>query len=117
MQDDLTMAEWKFPEKFVFRFLFVFVLLFINSFSFPHHFIPDIGHYTHSFFEACAKWSGKNIFRIHHPYYSELVSDSTGFYIHAFNLFFIYIFIATLWSLMDRERKNDEKLRYYFFVL
>src|ERR1700751_2181447 len=98
MPENLTFTEWKFAEKISFRFLFVYVILFTNSFSFPHHFIPDIGHFTHSFFEVLVKWSAKNIFHIQHPYYSQLVSDSLGFYIHAFNLVFISIFIAAIWS-------------------
>lgn len=116
MSENLISATWKFSEKLFFRFSFAFVLLFVNSFSFVHNFLPDIGHFTHSFFEVLVKWTGAHIFNIQHPYYYQLVSDSLGFYINAFNLFFISIFIAAIWSALDRKRTNYDRLQYFFFV-
>jgi uncharacterized membrane protein YphA (DoxX/SURF4 family) len=124
MEDNLNAEEWseripteKFSEKLFFRFSFVFVILFVGSFSFPQNYIPDFGKYGSPFFEMMARWSGVHIFGITHPCTYELVSDSTGMYINAFNIFFISILVSVGWSFIDRQRKNYARLRYWFFVL
>ncbi len=117
MQENPISMEWKFSEKLFFRFIFIYVLIFIHSFSFPHHFIPDLGKFTEPFFESIVKFSAKYVFQIHHAYYPQLVSDSTGFYIHAFNLIFISIFISAIWGFIDRRRMNYVRLQYWFFVM
>jgi len=110
-------ANWTFPEKTLFRFVFVYVLLFINSFSFQHELLPDIGKYTAPFFEVLLKWFGDIVLKIHYPYTIELISDSTGMYIHALLLVFISIILSIIWSVFDRHRKNYHALFYWFMVI
>lgn len=112
-----TIQNWSFFEKTSFRFFFVFVLLFIFSFSFPHEYIPDIGKYTSPFFEALVKWCAKNIFRTEHPFTSELISDSTGLYIHTAILLVLSALISAAWSFTDRKTAHYNFLSYWFIVI
>jgi len=97
------MNDWTFPEKITFRFFSVFVLLFIISFSFPHYYLPDLGKFVAPLFEPLVKFSANNIFGINH-YASHLVSDSTGLYVHVFNLFFIALIVCIIWSFLDKKK-------------
>jgi uncharacterized membrane protein YphA (DoxX/SURF4 family) len=115
MQADLTNYVQNRIGKALFRIAFVFVLLFICSFSFPHEYILDIGHYTHSFFERMVAWVGNHILHIDKPYSTELISDSTGMYINVLVLLVISIAIALVWGLIDRP-KNYSALKYWFIV-
>jgi len=116
MSTDLTKYKWTWAQKFSFRVVAIYVLLFICSFSFPHTYIPDIGRFTHVFFEAMAKWFGNNILHIKKPYTVELISDSTGFYLNVLVLLFISIIMGTIWSMFDRGRSNYQKFYYWLLV-
>jgi uncharacterized membrane protein YphA (DoxX/SURF4 family) len=115
MEADLTNYIQDRMQKALFRIAFVFVLLFICSFSFPHEYILDIGHYTHNFFERMVAWVGNHIFHIKKPYSTELISDSTGMYIHMVVVLFISIAVALAWGLIDRP-KDYSALKYWFIV-
>lgn len=117
MEQESEIKYWSQARKNLFRFIFVYVLLFINSFSFPHSFIPDIGKYTAPFFEALVKWFADSVLKLKYAYTSNLISDSTGMYLHAFLFIFISALICLIWSLLDRKRKNYEKLLYWFRVV
>jgi uncharacterized membrane protein YphA (DoxX/SURF4 family) len=96
---------------------FAFVLLFILSFSFDHEFIPDAGSYFSSYFEQLAAWSGKTFFNFGEKTVYKIESDTTGFYLNAFNLFIISLLIAIVGSFTDKKRANYQQLAYWFFVL
>lgn len=115
METDLTNYIQHRMQKALFRIAFVFVLLFVCSFSFPHEYILDIGHYMHRFFERIVMWVGNDILHIKRPYTSELVSDSTGMYIHVLVLLVISIVAGLVWGLIDKP-KDYSALRYWFIV-
>jgi hypothetical protein len=101
-------------KRFLFRFIIVFVTLFILTLSFPHPFIPDIPSWIAPLFEPVIQWTGATIFRIKQPYTSELISDSTGLYIHLFVLVVIGTIIACVWSIVDRNKKSYRIQAYWF---
>ena len=111
------MVAWSAATKIVFRFFFAFILLFILSFSFPHEYLHDIGSITSPFFEMLAKWAAENIFNIKQPFTSELISDSTGLYVHVFNLFIISVIICFVWSVTDKKRNNYDKFFHWLVVI
>jgi uncharacterized membrane protein YphA (DoxX/SURF4 family) len=115
MSADLTNSNWSNAGKTSFRVVAVFVLLFVCSFSFPHNYLPDIGSYTHVFFEKLVQWFGSNILHIKHPYTVELISDSTGMYINVLVLLLLAILISLLWALVYK-RTNYPKCYYWFLV-
>jgi hypothetical protein len=110
----LSAEYWPPARKIVFRFVAVFVLLFINSFSFPHRYIPDIGKYTSSIFEAMVIWSAENIFSLQQPYTSALISDSTGMYLNTTILLFTSLIICLLWSFLEKKELDYNMLFYWF---
>lgn len=89
------------------RFFFCYVVLFISSFSFPHRLLPDIGSWFSPFYGELAAFTGLHVFGISSPWTAELISDSTGFYLHAFNLIFISSALAFAWFFLDRSKKHD----------
>lgn len=107
---------WTRAKRFLFRFTVAFVILFILTLSFPHSFIPDIPSWIAPLFESVIPWTGKNIFGIKYPYTSELISDSTGLYIHLFVLLAIGIVLTIFWSVTDRYRKSYPILAYWFIT-
>lgn len=109
MQTNPTYSK---PQQFANRFLISYVLLFISSFSFPHAILPDIGKWFSPFYEKLAAFTGSHIFHLSKPYSAELISDSTGMYLHAFNLIFISAVIAIAWFYSDRQKKNEMQLVY-----
>lgn len=104
-------------HKILSRFFFVFVGLFILSVPFPHPYMPDIAGWLHPIFEGLVKWTGAHLLNIHHPYTTQLVSDSTGLYIHLLILSIISTIIALGWALLEKTNRNNEKFFYWFFVV
>ena len=101
----------------VFRFLFLFTLLFIISVPLDYYFIPDPGKYIGSVFEILIKWTGDHILNIQKPYTVEIISDSTGMYIHVFLLLIISFIGSVLWTLLDKQNRKREQLNYWFQVI
>src|SRR5688572_919343 len=77
-----SLPAWSRTKLLVFRFFFVFVLSFILTLSFPHPLIPDLPGWIAPVFERIVKWMGDGLLGLKQPYTSELISDSTGLYIH-----------------------------------
>lgn len=97
-------------QSFAVRFILLYVLLFISSFSFPHALIPDIGSWFSPFYEKLVRFTAEYIFHLQKPYSAELISDSTGMYIHAFNLIFISGMLAAIWFYFDKQKKKESRL-------
>jgi len=109
-----TQIQWSLSQKLGFRFAVCFVLLFIFSLPSPNTFLPNVGGYLQPFFEALTKWFGGNILQIQQPYTHQLISDSTGLYIHTFVLLLIAVITGIVWSTFDFKRKNHQVLAYSF---
>lgn len=107
---------WKGSEKIFFRFFLVFVPLFVFTLPYPHHVLPDTGRWLQHITEALASFTGDHLFRISHPYNAKVLSDSTGAYLHTFNVILLSLLASTIWSLADRRRPHYSKLQYAFFV-
>lgn len=105
-----------FLNRLALRWSILFTGLFVISFSFPHAFLFNPGAYTHTFFEALAQWTGQHIFNLQQPYTIGLISDSTGFYLNAFNLFFIALFLALPWTFLQKNDAHEQKWHYWFLV-
>ena len=97
-----------------FRFTVLFVTLFIVSVPFPFHILPDVGGITRPFFEWLARLAAVHLFGIDRPFTAAIVSDSTGMYVHLFDLAMISAMITLLWCLLDRSSHEDRALRYWF---
>ncbi len=110
-----TQIKWSFSQKLSFRFALCFVLLFIVSLPSPNTFLPNIGEYLQPFFEALTKWFGDNILQLKQPYTHQLISDSTGLYIHTLLLIIIAVTIGMVWSVLDKKQ-NHIVLAYCFQV-
>ena len=103
---EITPNASSFSQKLGFRFTFCFVVLFILSLPFPHTFLPSTGVYLQPFFEGLTKWFGDSILQIKEPYTHQLVSDSTGFYIHAFLLTVIAAIGSIFWTVFDKKGRG-----------
>jgi hypothetical protein len=107
-------TTWQTARLFFFRVFFLFVLLFVVSFTFGYQLLPDIGDYTHRFFESLARFTGDHILSIKRTYTAELISDSTGFYINALNILVIAIIGAIIWHVLFKKVRSHERLLYWF---
>ena len=110
-------TSWTAAERFMFRFAFLYFLLFVLSFSFPHPLLPDIGKYTAPFFEWLVGLVGPLFFGKGETFTKRLISDSSGFYIHALLLVLISLVIASVWAVIDRRRKSFTVWYYWFLVM
>jgi uncharacterized membrane protein YphA (DoxX/SURF4 family) len=110
-------ATWSTARKLAFKFFFAWVLIFIGSFSFPHAVVPDAGAYTAPFFERIVQWVGTHILQLQPGYTSALISDSTGFYIHALLTIVYALMVMLAWTGIDRNRKSYPLLLHFFYVL
>ena len=102
-------------QSYLFRSTFIFVLLFTASFSTPTNYIPSLRRYTDPIFEQLALWTGRFIFKIEEPFIYQLTSDSTGAFIHTFNLIVLACLGACLWKLIQ-PNLNYAKIGYVFYT-
>jgi hypothetical protein len=102
-------------QHYLFRSNFIFVLLFTFSFSTPTHYIPSLRNYTDPIFEQFVLWTGTFIFRFQEPFIYQLTSDSTGAFIHTFNLMILACFAAWIWGRIQ-PNFNYDKLSYAFYA-
>ncbi len=100
-------------KRIILFWLVLFVLLFIISFPFTLHHIPSIPALIAPFSERLVRWSANNLFHIKQPYIYELLSDSTGLYIHVFNLLVFSLVIAIPLAYRGRGWKL-KSLKYWF---
>ena len=100
-----------------FRFSFLFVMLFILTLSFPHPYIPDLPGAIASLFEPVVKWVGDKLFRIRRPYAHQILSDSTGLYIHLLILAVLSAIGSILWSILSKKRGHPFLFRFFLSVI
>lgn len=102
-------------QNYFFRSTLIFVLLFTLSFSTPTRYIPSLRMYTDPIFESLVLWSGRFVFNLQEPFIYQLTSDSTGAFIHSFNLIVLAALVAWFWGRIQ-PNLNYEKLSYAFYV-
>jgi uncharacterized membrane protein YphA (DoxX/SURF4 family) len=109
-------ASWSSFRLFCFRAFLLFVILFIISFSFGYHLLPAPGNTLDGFWESLARFTGDHLFHLRQPYPAGLVSDSTVFYINAFNILIVSLLLAFIWGIVFRKIRSHNQLRYWFTV-
>lgn len=102
-------------QQYLWRSNFIFVVLFTGTFSTPTHYIPSLRAYTDPLFEQLVLWTGSFIFRLHEPFIYQLTSDSTGAFIHAFNLIVLAFLGAWIWGQVQ-PNLNHSKISYVFYT-
>lgn len=66
--------------------LLCFVALFFLSLPFPYSILPNPADLTQPLFESVARFWAEDVFRLSGKYTIELISDSTGLYLHLITL-------------------------------
>jgi uncharacterized membrane protein YphA (DoxX/SURF4 family) len=96
--------------------LVLFTSLFIISFQFPYHFLPNIGAYLSPITESSAEWVGVNILGLRKNAVYDILSDTTGLYVHTLNIFiFAGLGAIILWRI--GLLKENQVLLYRWTVL
>ncbi len=104
-------------KKLPFRFAFVFVILLIITIPFEHTYIPDMGKCVSPYFEYLVRLSGRYLFNIGHKYIFQIISDSTGMYLHVFNLFVLALLGGFIWGIIDKKLNSYQKLLAGFMIV
>jgi hypothetical protein len=109
----LQPASWSALRLFFFRSFLLFVVIFLVSFSFGYHLLPEPGNILNDVFESMARFTarlffpGKNIT-------AGLISDSLLFYINALNILLLSMLLAFLWGLLFNTIRSHDRLLYWF---
>ncbi len=108
---------WSRTSLFAFRFGFLFVMLFILTLSFPHPYIPDLPGAIASLFEPLVKWVGDEVLGIRRPYSHQILSDSTGLYIHLLILVLLSGIGTLVWSLFSKKHSHSLVFRFFLSAI
>lgn len=100
-------------KEFLGRFTSIYCLLFILSFPLKLHLIPDVSQVFDSFFESLIQFSAEHIFDLNQGVTFQIISDSTGMYVHLFNLMALSSISCLVWLLADRRKLIDRTWLYY----
>lgn len=100
-------------KQFSFRLISLFVLLFMLTFPFTFNYIPNIPAFLAPHFEAWAKWTAIHIFNLSISNTYQILSDSTGLYIHLLHISLLALTGSFLWGLKDKNT-NYQRLHYWF---
>ena len=92
-----------------------FILLFILTVPFDYHIFPNIGNWFLPLTESLTEWSSKHIFGLEPNSYSQIISDSSGMYIHVLHLFLFSLFLSFLFKI--RVQFIDRILPYYLSLM
>lgn len=98
-------------RPFLTAFFFCYILIFILTFSFPYHILPDAGSILDNVFESLAHWSGTHVFGLHDGFTSRIISDSKGFYIHALHIVIFSIACAALIRWYEKKYRHTLPIR------
>lgn len=115
-----NLLYWTNFEKIAFRFAFILILSFIlimNNGAYPGFVIvtkPLI-----SFFHFLTPWFAKNVLNYNYDYniFTNGSSDTSYDWISLLIILLLAIIGGTIWSLLDKNRKNYNVLYYWLSVL
>ncbi len=117
---NFTEPHWPSSIKWLFRFFSAYVFWYI--FPFPISEIPFVGtlaEYYAELWTSLSIWVGQNILNIEEKINSQSTGSGDMLYNYAAN--FTVILVATLttfiWSILDRNRSNYNRLLYWVEVL
>jgi hypothetical protein len=119
MQTYLTTPNWSSLEKTLFRFFFVYFALFIiiqNNGAYP--FWGYVMEYPTEWLHIFIPWVGKKILHLSYDItvFTNGSGDTTYDYVIVFSVFSVALVGAFVWSLLDRNRANYQKLYYWLTV-
>ena len=110
--------NWSLAKRIFFRFIFCYFILY--SLPFPFDYLPYFGavfyEYSFAVLKPSAIWVGQNFFRLADiPITTETGSGDTLFsYLKSFCYLLVSVLATALWSILDRNRINYQKLRSWF---
>lgn len=120
MEIATSTTNWSFTHKITFRVSFIFFVL--NTLPFPLSIIPYVNELVYGIDELVwnflVQLAGKIFFGM-----DEITTrpngsgDTTWNWIQIFVIVFASVLGALIWSVLDRHRKNYEKVGYWFNVL
>ncbi len=118
---DLKNIEWNSIEKFTFRFLFVYYFFIIFPFPFgkmPFNIGLVIFDWITKFWEITTPLFGKYILQLSSDANVTTYASSDTHFHYALLIFqpFLALVIATLWTAIDRKRKQYKKLYLYLIT-
>lgn len=112
-------SNWSLPKKVVFQFFFIFLALFIifNNNGAFFFFQPIFSYPTH-LLQQFIPWFSENILKYNYDF--TIFTNGSGD--TSYNYILILVFFLTslagciFWSILDRKRKNYNKLYYWLIV-
>lgn len=116
-------AHWNVYQKIGFRFAFIFFILFIVFLDFYSNIFTDIFYEVASInklTDAIVFWIGENVFQIPYLIIKPVVgdhSDSTYIYLLYFSMLTIATLGTCIWSFLNRNRLNNDRLYYWLTVI
>lgn len=100
--------SWSLSRKLLFRLVFVYLLLY--NFPFPLDYIPIVGKTYNLGMNQSIAWISQRAFQIQITVVPNGSGDTTFDYVQLLCFSVFAVFAATLWSLIDRRRRNYESL-------
>lgn len=118
-EHQLENFKWSSGKKIAFRFFFIYFLLFIllnNNGAYP--FYQIIQSLFNKMLYQFVPWVGKTILGITYEIATgpNGSGDTTYDYVLIFTIFSVAILSTSVWSILDKNRKNYKKL-YYWLTL
>lgn len=115
----LESPKWSFASKLGFRFLFAYFTLYL--FPFPLGYIPwvsNIGNWIQKIWDVIVPWVANNVLGIEGTI--NTVFNGSGDRIYDYVLLFstlcLSLLISLVWTLLDTQRINYEKLNHWLWV-
>ena len=115
-----TTAAWSGPKKVLFRFCFFFFTLFV--FFDPNGFFPFADEAYEIYiqpFHTFIIWAGKHILHLSYPItaFTNGSGDTTYDYMIALMVLTLSFLGCIIWTVIDRQQRNYNKLLYWLNVL
>jgi len=94
------------------RLFAVFILLFTLTVPFPTYVLPSAGAVFEPVFIALNQWSALHLWGITGKFTPDLVSDSTGLYLHLVHLGAISLLLSLVWLRYFKNAVSDMRILY-----
>jgi hypothetical protein len=107
--------DWSTPKLILFRLFAVWVVLLTITIPFTYHFFPVTGNWFSGISEWMVRYSAR-IFVGTGPYAQQLISDSTGMYVHVFNMLMIALVVSLVWTYFYSTVRSHQRMQYWFTV-
>lgn len=105
---------WSTPRLLLFRFFVVWVLLLTITIPFDYNSIRVNRNWFAGIYEWMVRYSARIFLGTDTPYEQRLISDSTGLYVHAFNMLLLSLVAALAWTYLFSRYRSHWQLQYWF---